>query len=85
MCLDSYPPIFYINDRSKEIIKQATKINNGKGRNIVAYSIDAGFHVFLFMMKEDKEYVLHEFREIIADHLDRVIETRIGKDGVKII
>ncbi|CDW88718.1 diphosphomevalonate decarboxylase [Stylonychia lemnae] len=85
VCLDSYPPIFYINERTKKIIKQALKINKEKGKNIVAYSIDAGFHVFLFIMKEDKEFVLNEFKDLIENDMDRLIQTRIGREGVKII
>ena len=44
-----------MNDISKEIVKLMGQINkqsnkNG-GENLVAYSIDAGAHVFLFYLK----------------------------------
>jgi diphosphomevalonate decarboxylase len=51
VCLDTYPPIFYMNETSKQIIKAATAMNSERIR--VAYSIDAGFHVFVFTQKED--------------------------------
>ena len=45
----------------------------------VAYSIDAGFHVFLFMMKEHVEEINQKLKEI--EGLERVIHTKIGKQG----
>ncbi|TNV77763.1 hypothetical protein FGO68_gene17449 [Halteria grandinella] len=81
VCLDTYPPIFYMNETSRQIIKTATKLN-GQG-NIVAYSIDAGFHVFLFTLKED--YVkVHEAMSVLPG-IDQIIITRIGREGVKLI
>ena len=56
VCLDTYPPIFYMNETSRQIIKCCTVLNS-KGDPIVAYSIDAGFHVFVFTLKENAELV----------------------------
>ena len=56
VCLDTYPPIFYMNETSRLIIKACTEVNSKQVR--VAYSIDAGFHVFLFTLKENASDVL---------------------------
>ncbi len=55
VCLDTYPPIFYMNETSRMIIKAATSLNSESAR--VAYSIDAGFHVFLFTLRENVDLV----------------------------
>ena len=58
VCLDTYPPIFYMNETSRQIIKAATAINSASAGPRVAYSIDAGFHVFVFTLKESATDVL---------------------------
>ena len=52
ICLDTLPAIFYMNQTSRNLVNLVRDINAGQAdkRNIVAYSIDAGFHVFLFTM-----------------------------------
>lgn len=52
VCLDSYPPIFYLNDTSKKIIKLVNLINeeslkNGQGL-IAAYTYDAGPNAVIY-------------------------------------
>ena len=58
VCLDTYPPIFYMNETSRLIIKAATAINSASPAPRVAYSIDAGFHVFVFTLKDSAAEVL---------------------------
>lgn len=41
-----------MNQTSKNIVNMVRDINAERGENIAAYSIDAGFHVFLFCLKE---------------------------------
>jgi mevalonate pyrophosphate decarboxylase len=53
-------------------------------QNIVAYSIDAGFHVFLFVLKENLERV-KDALEPVKPHLERIIHTSIGREGVSVI
>ncbi len=81
VCLDTYPPIFYMNETSRQIIKAATVLNSA-GAPRVAYSIDAGFHVFVFTHKDNADEVLTTMQKI--DGIDHIIQTRIGKEGVKL-
>jgi hypothetical protein len=41
-CLDSFPPIFYMNETSKVIIKAVHKYNAYRGGIKAAYTFDAG-------------------------------------------
>lgn len=54
-CLDTYPPIFYLNDTSKQIIQlihtfNDTTSNNGNGNGIpvAAYTFDAGPNAVIY-------------------------------------
>jgi mevalonate pyrophosphate decarboxylase len=50
VCLDTYPPVFYMNEFSKQIIKMIDHIINKQSKlTKVAYTFDAGPHGFLFV------------------------------------
>ncbi|XP_073525796.1 uncharacterized protein [Phyllobates terribilis] len=42
VCMDTYPPIFYMNDTSHRIISLVEKWNRAEGTPQVAYTFDAG-------------------------------------------
>lgn len=59
VCLDSYPPIFYLNEKSIGVIKEVMKLNE---KNFVAfYSFDAGPNPFIFVLKSNYDYVHNHF------------------------
>lgn len=51
-CLDTYPPIFYLNQSSKAVIELVHAFNDYHGKSKVAYTFDAGPNAFLFMEKD---------------------------------
>lgn len=53
-CLDSFPPIFYMNDISKKIIKLCHLINDFYNEIIVAYTFDAGPNAVLYYLQENE-------------------------------
>lgn len=53
-CLDSFPPIFYMNDTSKRIISWCHTINQFYGETIVAYTFDAGPNAVLYYLAENE-------------------------------
>lgn len=57
-CLDTYPPIFYMNDVSKRIIGFVHKLNESAGRTVAAYTFDAGPNAVLYARKADMPLIL---------------------------
>jgi len=51
-CLDTYPPIFYMNDTSHDIIRMVHVINNFYGKIVAAYTFDAGPNAVVYTLKE---------------------------------
>jgi diphosphomevalonate decarboxylase len=64
ICLDTYPPIFYLNEFSKQIIHIVDRILNPELQFKVGYSFDAGPHAFLFMHESVELLVLRYFNEL---------------------
>lgn len=66
-CLDTYPPIFYLNDVSKSIIQLIHKLNN---KNIkYCYTFDAGPNAVIFTLKENTQNLLNELLKIYCPSL----------------
>lgn len=66
VCLDTCPPIFYLNDTSKQIINFITSVNELAGRKLAAYTFDAGPNAVVFMLDKD----VPEFTACVSALLD---------------
>lgn len=53
VCLDTYPPVFYLTDTSRRIIQLVHAYNSLRKETRVAYTFDAGPNACLYMMEED--------------------------------
>jgi diphosphomevalonate decarboxylase len=51
-CLDTYPPIFYMNDISKIIIRLVHVINAFFGAVVAAYTFDAGPNAVIYTLAQ---------------------------------
>ncbi|XP_005105464.1 diphosphomevalonate decarboxylase [Aplysia californica] len=58
VCLDTYPPIFYMTDTSRLIVRLVHAINDVLGDIKVAYTFDAGPNACLYLLKEDVPRVM---------------------------
>ena len=65
-CLDTTPPIFYLNDVSRAAIRAVELINGMAGRAVLAYTFDAGPNAVLYYLERDGEDVRATFREILG-------------------
>ena len=50
VCLDTYPPVFYMNDISKAIIRLCHVINNHYQTVKAAYTFDAGPNAVIYCL-----------------------------------
>jgi mevalonate pyrophosphate decarboxylase len=55
VCLDIYPPLFYLNRTSQAIIQLVHRYNNSCGEPKVAYTFDTGPNTVLVMQDADLE------------------------------
>ncbi|GMF55857.1 unnamed protein product [Phytophthora fragariaefolia] len=57
-CLDTTPPIFYLNDISRQIIRLVHRYNEQAGRVQAAYTFDAGPNAVLFVEEQHVQEVV---------------------------
>ena len=67
VCLDTYPPIFYLNDTSKQIIQFVHLLNQHMGKTVVAYTFDAGPNAVLYVLESDVDLVLRALVPLMKD------------------
>ncbi|KAF2677210.1 diphosphomevalonate decarboxylase [Lentithecium fluviatile CBS 122367] len=66
-CLDTYPPIFYLNDVSRAAIKVVESINVAAGKIIAAYTFDAGPNAVVYYLEEKEKEVAGLFKAALGD------------------
>jgi diphosphomevalonate decarboxylase len=65
VCLDSDPPIFYMNDVSRAAIRTVEEINRVAGATIAAYTFDAGPNCVVYYLEENEAAVLGPLRAVV--------------------
>lgn len=72
-CLDTDPPIFYLNDTSRAAIRLCEAINTAHDRLICAYTFDAGPNAVVYYLADQEEDVAGVFKSFLGG--------QIGWDG----
>ena len=74
-----------MNQTTKNIVNMIRDVNAEHDTNVAAYSIDAGFHIFIFCLKNNVEMIRGKLRTtpVISERIERVIETSIDPHGVE--
>ena len=65
-CRDSYPSINYLNEESDFIMKIVMSLNKIYGKNICAYTFDAGSNAFLIYEMKNKTIIDYFFNFILG-------------------
>lgn len=66
-CLDSWPPIHYLNNVSRGAMRVVENINSRAGTIICAYTFDAGPNAVIYYLEESTPEVAGVFRSILPD------------------
>ncbi|KAI5303626.1 GPI inositol deacylase [Ascosphaera pollenicola] len=64
-CLDTWPPIFYMNDTSRAAVRLVHQLNQATGRAVCAYTFDAGPNAVIYYLEKDNEQVVSTFKTIL--------------------
>lgn len=65
-CLDTEPPIFYLNDVSRAAIRVVEGINAAAGETIAAYTFDAGPNAVVYYLADNKDKVAGTFKAVLG-------------------
>jgi diphosphomevalonate decarboxylase len=65
-CLDTYPPIFYLNDVSRAAIRVVEDINKAAGKVIAAYTFDAGPNAVIYFEEKNISAVAGVLRSALS-------------------
>lgn len=66
-CLDTSPPIFYLNDVSRAAIRAVESINQRAGRTVAAYTFDAGPNAVIYYLEDDEDVVVGSFKAALGE------------------
>lgn len=66
-CLDTDPPIFYLNDVSRAAIRAVEALNaSSRAGLLAAYTFDAGPNAVIYYLDRDRAAVLTGFKRVLA-------------------
>jgi diphosphomevalonate decarboxylase len=66
VCLDTSPPIFYLNDTSRGIIRLVEELNRVAGKTVAAYTFDAGPNAVIYYLEENSEWIMAMLKTCFA-------------------
>ena len=88
-CLDTNPPIFYLTDTSRAIINTIHMLNEAAGKNIAAYTFDAGPNAVIYTERKHTNLVLSLINELYEpsnpiDTIDKSANDLLKEYGISL-
>jgi diphosphomevalonate decarboxylase len=74
--MDSWPPIMYLNDSSRHIMKVIADLNEAEGRIVAAYTFDAGPNPHILTLSKHASKVERELRD--SRSIKRILKSGVG-------
>jgi diphosphomevalonate decarboxylase len=65
--LDTFPPIFYLNDVSRAAIRAVEDINKKAGKTVAAYTFDAGPNAVIYYEEENTAAVAGALKSVLGN------------------
>lgn len=85
-CLDTDPPIFYLNDVSRAAIRGVEDVNERRGKVVAGYTFDAGPNCVVYYLEEEGDFVAGAFKEILGGKEgwegERGREVKVREEGI---
>lgn len=78
VCLDSFPPIFYLNDTSRAVISFVHSFNETFKEPKIAYTFDAGPNAVLYYLEEDQSIIFSALRPVLS----KFAQSHLAKENV---
>ncbi len=75
--LDTWPPIIYLTDASRDIIYGIHELNETEGECVAAYTFDAGPNAHIITLEKHREKVMDMLSDMVG--VRRTIESHLGK------
>ncbi|KAK5728212.1 diphosphomevalonate decarboxylase [Elasticomyces elasticus] len=69
-CLDTSPPILYLNDTSRAATRVCNAINTAEGELVCAYTFDAGPNAVIYYLASHTDAVAGVFKGILGSELE---------------
>ncbi|KAF3905838.1 hypothetical protein AA313_de0207025 [Arthrobotrys entomopaga] len=66
VCLDTIPPIFYMNDSSRAAVRVVEEMNRCAGKKVAAYTFDAGPNAVIYYDEANENLVLGVLKKATA-------------------
>ncbi|KAL6714896.1 diphosphomevalonate decarboxylase [Lecanora helva] len=80
-CLDTEPPIFYLNDVSRAAIRAVERVNQLAGKIVAAYTFDAGPNCVVYYLEKDTRFLSEIMNPCLAGKEGWPGESTSGKES----
>jgi len=65
--LDSWPPVMYLQDKSREVMEKVQELNESEGKTIAAYTFDAGPNPHIMTTRKHERKVVELLNSVLGE------------------